>query len=43
MAQVHTNSGEALVGSAFIREQEPSAAPVRAVLDAINRKLELVL
>ena len=42
MAQVHTGTGDALVGSALIREDDRSAAPVRAVLDAINRKLSLV-
>lgn len=32
-----------LVGSALLEEHDPTAATVRAVLDAINRRLEQVL
>jgi hypothetical protein len=41
MAQVEMPGGDPLVGSAMLRKDDPAAAPVRAVLDAINRKLEL--
>ena len=44
MAQVRTGqSTDSLVGSAMIRENDPSKATARAVLDAINRKLETVI
>ena len=44
MAQVVLDSGpDAFVGSALIREADPSKATARAVLDAINRQLEGVL
>ena len=44
MAQVRTDhSADSLVGSAMIRENDPSKATARAVLDAINRKLETVI
>jgi hypothetical protein len=43
MAQVEMGKSDSLVGSAMLREDDPAAAPVRAVLDAINRRLELVL
>jgi len=43
MAQVAMDEGDMLVGSAMLRQDDPAAAPVRAVLDAINRKLLLEL
>jgi hypothetical protein len=43
MAQVAMEEGDTLVGSAMLRQDDPAAAPVRAVLDAINRKLLLEL
>jgi hypothetical protein len=43
MAQVEMGDGAPLVGSAMLREDDPGAAPVRAVLDAINRRLLLEL
>lgn len=44
MAQVRMNSTpDGLVGSALIREDDPSKATARAVLDALNRKLETIL
>jgi len=36
-------TGESLVGSALISEHDPSAATVKAILDAINRRLASVL
>jgi len=40
LAQVDISAlGETFVGSALIREDNPSLATVRAVLDAINRRL----
>jgi hypothetical protein len=39
MAQVAQRDGGPLVGSALLHADDPGAAPVRAVLDAINRKL----
>lgn len=44
MAQVRIDTTpDSLVGSALIREMDPSKATARAVLDAINRQLESVL
>ena len=43
MAQVEIGESGALVGSAMLQSNDPSAAPVRAVLDAVNRKLSQVL
>lgn len=44
MAQVHVDTfPDGFVGSAMIRESDPSKATARAVLDAINRQLESVL
>ena len=44
MAQVAVDTGpDGFVGSALIREEDPSKATARAVLDAINRQLESVL
>jgi hypothetical protein len=34
---------DSLVGSAVIRENDPAKATARAVLDAVNRRLELML
>ena len=42
MAQVQMG-GTSLVGSALLQDDDPAAAPVRAVLDAVNRKLSIVL
>lgn len=42
MAQVAMDSGS-LVGSALLSDDDPAAAPVRAVLDAVNRRLALSL
>ena len=39
MAQVEIGDGGPLVGNAMLRRDDPAAAPVRAVLNAINRKL----
>jgi hypothetical protein len=36
------NMEERLVGSALIRDDDPSLATVRAVLDALNRRLALL-
>lgn len=36
------NMEERLVGSALIRDDDPSLATVRAVLDALNRRLTLL-
>ncbi len=44
MAQVHMDTiPDGLVGSALIRENDPAKATARAVLDAINRKLDSIL
>lgn len=43
MAQVEVARESLMVGSAFFQGDNPSAAPVRAVLDAINRRLVLEL
>lgn len=44
LAQVNlTETGESLVGSALVSEHDPSAATVKAILDAINRRLVTVL
>lgn len=43
MAQVEMGEGPSLVGSALLQDDNPAAAPVRAVLDAVNRKLSMVL
>lgn len=44
LAQVSlTETGESLVGSALVSELDPSAATVKAILDAINRRLASVL
>lgn len=43
LAQVDiTTLGERLVGSALVREDDPSLATVRAVLDALNRRIALI-
>ncbi|MFZ0492985.1 MAG: hypothetical protein WAM81_07270 [Acidimicrobiia bacterium] len=43
LAQVDIrNMDERLVGSALIRDDDPSLATVRAVLDALNRRLALL-
>ena len=43
LAQVDIrNMEERLVGSALIRNDDPSLATVRAVLDALNRRLSLL-
>ena len=40
LAQVAVNGTDAmLVGSAMVRENDPSKATVKAVLDAINRRI----
>ena len=43
MAQVDAGGGDHLVGSALLRREDPWAAPVRAVLDAVNRRMLLEL
>ncbi len=44
LAQVTlVETGESLVGSALVGEHDPSAATVKAILDAINRRLASVL
>jgi hypothetical protein len=44
MAEVRMNeTPDGLVGSALIREDDPSKATARAVLDALNRKLDMIL
>lgn len=43
LAQVRAGTGEVLVGSALQGESDGRLAAVRAVMDAINRRLELVL
>lgn len=43
MAKVLRGGGDSLVGSALVSGREPAAAPVRAVLDALNRQLALHL
>jgi hypothetical protein len=44
LAQVNlSETGESLVGSALVSEHDPSAATVKAILDAINRRLTTVL
>ena len=44
MAQVEMDGAPAsLVGSALQMDDDPAAAPVRAVLDAVNRRLALLL
>lgn len=43
LAQVRFGDGEILVGSALQGESDGRLAAVRAVMDAINRRLELVL
>ena len=43
MAQIEIGDGDPLVGSAMLHEGDAAAAPVRAVLDAINRRLSQVL
>lgn len=44
MAQVRmSGSNETLVGNAVVDEDDPSLAAVKAVLDAINRRLGAVL
>ncbi|NOY55174.1 MAG: hypothetical protein GXP34_04225 [Actinobacteria bacterium] len=43
LAQVDiTNLSERFVGSALIRDDDPSLATVRAVLDALNRRISLL-
>lgn len=39
MAKVLMGDGDPLVGNALVSDEEPGAAPVRAVLDALNRQL----
>lgn len=43
LAQVRYGPDEILVGSAMQREADGQLAAVRAVMDAINRRLELVI
>lgn len=43
LAQVRYGTGEVLVGSALQGETDGRLAAVRAVMDAVNRRLELVL
>ena len=43
LAQVRYDGGDVLVGSAIQGETDHRLAAVRAVMDAINRRLELVL
>lgn len=43
LAQVRYGNGDVLVGSALQGEADGRLAAVRAVMDAINRRLELVL
>lgn len=43
LAQVRLDNDEILVGSALQGEADSRLAAVRAVLDAINRRLELIL
>ncbi|MEK7252628.1 MAG: hypothetical protein AAB198_05210 [Actinomycetota bacterium] len=43
LAQVRYDGGDVLVGSALQGETDGRLAAVRAVMDAINRRLELVL
>ena len=43
LAQVRYDHGDVLVGSALQGETDGRLAAVRAVMDAINRRLELVL
>jgi hypothetical protein len=44
LAQVNlTETGESLVGSALVSKNDPSAATVKAILDAINRRIATVL
>ena len=43
LAQVRFNKDDVLVGSALQSESDERLAAVRAVMDAINRRLELVL
>lgn len=43
LAQVRYDGGDVLVGSALQAEADAPLAAVRAVMDAINRRLELVL
>ena len=43
LAQVRLGSGEVLVGSALQGEIDDRLAAVRAVMDALNRRLEQVL
>lgn len=39
IAQVVVGDGAPLVGSALVARDDPASAPVRAVLDAVNRRL----
>jgi hypothetical protein len=39
LAQVQVGGGDVLVGSALIRSGDPGHAAVRAVMDALNRRL----
>ena len=44
LAQIRAGeSDDVLVGTAVIREDDPSLAAVRAVMDALNRRLEMIL
>ncbi len=43
IAKVLMGGGDPLVGSALVSGEDPAAAPVRAVLDALNRRLALHL
>jgi hypothetical protein len=44
MAQVEMRGKDSsLVGSALQMDDDPAAAPVRAVLDAVNRQLALLV
>ncbi len=44
LAQIRAgDNGDMLVGTAVIREDDPPLAAVRAVMDALNRRLEMIL
>lgn len=43
LAQVRLDGSEVLVGTAVERDDGPSSAAVKAVLDAVNRRLALLL
>jgi hypothetical protein len=43
LAQVRLDGGEILVGSALMRKGDPEQAAAKAVLDALNRRLGLII